>query len=412
MNDDLNGKQKGTNSQSGPAGPNSGKNGRSESSTGATGPSAPGGSGNGPANPGTKVIEPMAVGMKPRLLRRLIISRQFTEKIPDARLVFKQLDIKGKNPEPGNLLFQASGPGNIIDIIDRPYERFFGYETLLEDLCADDEDKYKIIHKGTPFYFLAWTAFFMGDYEKAVFYMDAAISEDKKNLGGKWTEYPAGRFLTLSESRDQAAWIITQELRAEVDTQIERFKKVTNKALTLEKYVNEFVIPLMEDREARSIITALYSYVLEYSDRLILIRLRSDYGGSIEPFLVHLFKGGLIFESLIKKIDTEILTNKDKAEGKLTIGSFLYDREFRKKYGVEDITEHLEKRFKTLDEIIDYFEDGKNATIAFSAVCAIRNFTGHTLARTGEFKDPEDYTQLYHQVINALFYVIAKKINL
>lgn len=411
MSDDLSGKHQNGYSQEAPVVPIPGKNGSTERATGVTGTSDPSGSGSSPADSGTKAVEPKVVEMNPRLLRRLLISRQFTEKIPDARLAFKQLEIKGQNPEPGNLLFQVSGPGNAIDIIDRPYERFFAYERLLEDLCADDEDKYKTIHKGTPFYFLAWTAFLMGDYEKAVFYMDAAISEDKKNLGGKWTEYPAGRFLTLSESRDQAARIITQELRTEIDTQIDRFKKVSNKALTLEKYVNEFVIPLMEDREARSIITALYSYVLECSDRLIMIRLRSDYGGSIEPFLVHLFKGGLIFESLIRKLNPEV-KNQKTGERLITLYGFLCDPGFKIKYDLKDIDNQFSEPLDTLNEIISYCKKGDSSTIAFITAYRLRNLTGHNLARTAEFNDPEDYLHLYHQVINALFYVIAKKLKL
>jgi hypothetical protein len=384
--------------------------------TGATGPASPSGTSSGPSNPTPGAGHKRAVGMNPRVLRRLLISRQLTEKIPDARLAFSQLEIKGKSSEPGNLFFQLSGVGNPLDIVDRPYERFFAYERLLDDLCADDKDKYNAIHKGTPFYFLAWTAFLMGDYEKAVFYMDAAVSEDKENLGGDWIKQPAGYFLTLNDSRLQSGRIITQELSAEIDTQIDRFNLVSGKALTLEGFVDKFVTPnLLAASEARSIITALYSFVLEYSDRVLMLRLRSEHGGSIEPFLVHLFKGGLIIESLLR-LEYPTVTLKEKKK-KVTrtpkgMGEFFKDDAFNIRYGLYQVKTNLRKSLRTLKEIIAYSKKDGSPTRAFITAYRLRNLTGHTLARTDEFKNPEDYSHLYNQVMNAVFYVIAVKLKL
>ena len=93
--------------------------------TGETGTSSLSGSGNNPTDLASGAGKHRAVGLNPRLLRRLTVSRQFTAKIPDARRAFKQLEIKGKNSEPGNQFFQEYGTGNTIDMIDRPYERFF-----------------------------------------------------------------------------------------------------------------------------------------------------------------------------------------------------------------------------------------------------------------------------------------------
>ena len=79
------------------------------------------------------------------------------EKLSLARLLFIQSEFKA--PESGNRFFEAFSVGNTVNITDRPYERFSDYEELLHIIYKDDPQKYKKIHKGTPFYFLAWTAF-------------------------------------------------------------------------------------------------------------------------------------------------------------------------------------------------------------------------------------------------------------
>ena len=59
----------------------------------------------------------------------------------------------------------------------------------------------KKIHKGTPCFFLGWTAFDLKNYETAVFFVDAAISENiryKKD----WSIFPSGKFITL-ESKEK-----------------------------------------------------------------------------------------------------------------------------------------------------------------------------------------------------------------
>ena len=102
----------------------------------------------------------------------------------------------------GDELFHLFGPGNVIPFPDKPFERFSDYENLLKQMRKSDRQKYEKIHKGTPFYFLAWTAFDLRNYEKALFYIDAAISEDIKNANTEpWLQLPASKFRLLLTSR-------------------------------------------------------------------------------------------------------------------------------------------------------------------------------------------------------------------
>jgi hypothetical protein len=80
----------------------------------------------------------------------------------------------------GDWFFSTFGPGNLVNATDRPHERFNDYESLLRLLQERNQLKYNQIHKGTPFFFLSWLAFDLRNYEKALYYLDAAISEDVK----------------------------------------------------------------------------------------------------------------------------------------------------------------------------------------------------------------------------------------
>ena len=79
--------------------------------------------------------------------------------------------------------FGEFGVGNTTEVVDRPLERFREYEELLAALRQANPAKYASIHKGTPFFFLSWLAFDMSNYETALFYLDAGIAEDIRNIG-------------------------------------------------------------------------------------------------------------------------------------------------------------------------------------------------------------------------------------
>ena len=68
-----------------------------------------------------------------------------------------------ENPNDGDD-FNAFAPGSTTDYPDHPYERFRDYEELLLRLMNTDKEKYRKMHKGTPFGFLSWLAFDMRNY--------------------------------------------------------------------------------------------------------------------------------------------------------------------------------------------------------------------------------------------------------
>lgn len=341
-------------------------------------------------------------GQRKILLTRYECLPWIKDDIISAKSAYDQLVVEDRRPEIGDQFFQKYGPGNTLDTIDRPSERFRKYEGLLDILRVVDKEKYKKIHKGTPFYFLSWTAFLMRDYEKAVFYMDAAVSEDQKNCPD-WETLPAGDFLTLNDKKGRPAQKITEKLRKLIEEQFTRFNQISNKEqLTPEKFVGKFVKPVMENTGGRSILTAFYGFILEYVDRFAMLSLRSEIGGSIEPFLVHLFKGGLVFESLLKYVNN--------GYERLSLEKIFGDEGIQSRYGIK--IKKKEAYSIGLRRTISFAKNGVDIKTAFIATARIRNACGHNLAGQDAFKKPEDYKYLYNQIINALLYIIAEELSL
>src|SRR5437660_12764952 len=83
---------------------------------------------------------------------------------------FQRMVVDGTDD--GDRYFEKFGVGNTILFPTEPYERFACYEFLLRRLKERDGQKFSQLHKGTAYYFLAWTAFDIGDYERAIFYLD------------------------------------------------------------------------------------------------------------------------------------------------------------------------------------------------------------------------------------------------
>lgn len=303
---------------------------------------------------------------------------------------FKSLKIEG--PEVCDKFFHKYTPGNVLDFANSPFERFADYETLLRILQECDSDKYKRLHKGTPFYFMCWLAFDLKNYEKALFYLDAGVSEDIRNVSD-WKSRPGSDFLFLRTPQLQVAGRVVKKLRDVLENEINRFNLATPGHITINFLVEGFVEKIIEDIKKRTIITALYTFILEFEDRHTGLLLRSEGGGSIEPFLTHLFKGGLIFESILKTV----------YPSKKTLNDIFKSHEFKKDFDFDVGTSA-----NSLQEILDEINDN-GIERAFETVSKIRNTTGHDLVWDDVFNDPQNYRKLFEQQVNAFLYLIEKK---
>lgn len=123
--------------------------------------------------------------------------------------------------------------------------------------------------------------------------------------------------------------------------------------------------------------------------------MRSTLGGSMLPALSLLFRGGIIFESLLKQI----------YPGHNTIGQILKSLEFQSDFKGEYSSSAtcLKSILKDPNDKIDH-----SYLTAFTATARLRNTTGHNLVWDDIFNE-DKFSRLIEQEINALLYVIEKK---
>jgi hypothetical protein len=318
-----------------------------------------------------------------------------------ARLAFRQLTIRG--PEDGDRFFEAFGVGNTISAPDRPYERFQDYEALLLLLNQDDPEKYAAIHKGVPFFFMAWTAFDLRDFERFAFYLDSAIREDMRKDPTGWQGNPAFRVLGRINTDGLAVNRAAAQMGSTISDELRRFTSETGVALDHEAFLQKFVVASLELPGGPSIVAAVYSFILEIDDRMTEVLLKgSRIGGSISPFITHIFKGCLAFESLLKQYYPD---QNHPLVDRRTIGTIFGYPQFQAEFNLDarPMT-GTDSLGNILSSILAY-----DVGTAFRVVGQLRNTTGHDLSRDDVFSAPEDYARLCGQVVNAILYLIEAK---
>lgn len=294
-------------------------------------------------------------------------------------------------------------PGNVIGQKHLPYDRFEIYESNLKLLRETFSGKFDKVHKGTPYYFLGWTAFDFRDYERAIFYMDAAISEDARIDPLNWQNRPASQFLFLKSS-GQVAERNIKNINNQLSKIIKEFNNSFSSNLSVEDFISKFVNKNLNDKTHRSIITSMYSFSLELDDRLDQLKIRSIDGGSLEPFLTHLFKGCLVFESILKEVYTSFSTTE--------LGSILKDQfvsqDLQYKNSLIDNTAGVRKTLQDIvRHLLPYLKKEKPQDRCITITYAIRNTTSHSLLWSDVFIN--DYKDICEAILFSCFYIIIKK---
>ena len=171
-----------------------------------------------------------------------------------------------------------------------------------------DEEAYTEIHKGGAFYWLGIASFLVNEYEMATFFFDAAVSEDIRWEGDpKSTKVsPAMLFMRIDDEQpNQAALGLVQFARARIESLINDYNGLsenTTNNMTIQFLREHLFIPsiLEEHKNWRSLTSTFISFFLEWDYRNLLFDIRIN-PGTFEPFYVHLFKGCVLFESLLKE---------------------------------------------------------------------------------------------------------------
>jgi hypothetical protein len=168
------------------------------------------------------------------------------------------------------------------------------------------------------------------------------------------------------------------------------------KDLTIEDLREKFLFPALSPNTSpgwRTLATVFISFFIEWDFMNELFELRPGNGTS-EPFLLHLFKGCVLFESLLKE-------NPKKKPTKDTLGKVL--KELYVDLGLSSPPNISSTLKKILDEIPNS-DDSIETAITFTG--KVRNTTGHRISWEDPMKQG-DYQSLYFMISASCLHAIA-----
>ena len=183
---------------------------------------------------------------------------------------------------------------------------------LLNGLKELAPAEYQTAHKGTPFYIMGYAAFASHDYSTASLFFDAAVAEDLHNHPGE--PQAAVLFMELSEILPDGTPVlgteIVRQIKADIDILIADYNaRPGARQVTLDELRTFFLRRIITSGQphTRTLVTALISFIAEWRYRARLINLLEH--GSREPFFLHLLRGCVLFESLLKEQTKKALTH-------------------------------------------------------------------------------------------------------
>jgi hypothetical protein len=183
---------------------------------------------------------------------------------------------------------------------------------LLSGLKQFAPPEYQTAHKGTPFYVMGYAAFASHDYPTASLFFDAAVAEDLTNHPGR-LDSPAILFMELSHNMPNGTPVLATEIvtqiTADANILIDDYNARNGaRQVTLDELRTFFLRPIITSGKphTRTLVTALISFIAEWRYRTRLIHLFEH--GSREPFFLHLLRGCVLFESLLKGQTKKALT--------------------------------------------------------------------------------------------------------
>lgn len=270
---------------------------------------------------------------------------------------------------------------------------------ILTNLKNLDIRAYERIHKGYIFYFTAISAFLLHDFQSAAFFFDAAASEDRKNDPNP--RAPALLFMMLdSQNPNQAARELTGIAERWLRTMVDEYNQCLGAvALTVEDVRHCFLERAITDHpEWRTLVTSWVTFLLEWSHRFYILNLRAE-EGTWEPFYLHLFKGCLLFESILKSEPSGQVTEQ-------TLGHILNDQTSYAR-GRLGITRRINTGNATLTDILhDASTAASDPQTDIEFAARLRNTVGHNLGWATQINLAE-YSLLAKKVSNSCLHAIS-----
>ena len=147
----------------------------------------------------------------------------------------------------------------------------------------------------------------------------------------------------------------------------------------------------------RTLTTTLVSFFVEWDHRLKMVDLRK--AGSREAFFTHLFRGCLLFESLLKE-------NPRKRPSQATLGQILRGNRFiRNQLGVP---RSIHTGSRGLETIVQSLKPKQSMTEAIQCTAQTRNTLGHNLVWLTTSLDAKRYDLLANNIAASCLHAISR----
>jgi hypothetical protein len=297
------------------------------------------------------------------------------------------------------IIFSMSGKGYRLHIemgqfpqaVDSALELLGNYRT-------QSPGTYSNQHKGSPFYVMGYAAFASHDYATAGLLFDAAAAEDISRYGAA-ADKPALNFIRLEDrGQEVLASQIIRDITAALNVLIDDYNLRNGKrSITFDELRTHFIIPLLNSPDVykRALITAFISFIAEWKYRQRLLDMIDH--GSREPFFLHMYRGCLLFESIVK----EKLTTPLRA-GKNTLGPALQQMQ-----GQMGITGNIITRCDDFDAEIQNLTANMDIKSTVEMTGKIRNTLGHNLAWPSTSMNTQKYDLAIKNIAAACIHAIS-----
>jgi hypothetical protein len=269
---------------------------------------------------------------------------------------------------------------------------------LLNGLKEFAPPEYQSAHKGTPFYVMGYAAFASHDYPTASLFFDAAVAEDLRNHPGE--PQAAILFMELSEILPNGTPVLGTEIVAQITASanilIADYNARTGaRQITLDELRTFFLRPIVTSGQphTRTLVTALISFIAEWRYRATLINLFDS--GSREPFFLHLLRGCVLFESLLKGQGKKALTRN-------TLGDILrFD--LLTELGIANV----QVGANDFNPIVAGLTQNMNIEDTINSTARARNTLGHNLVWMVADLNANTYDLLMKNIASACLHAIS-----
>jgi hypothetical protein len=280
------------------------------------------------------------------------------------------------------------------------------WEAILESIRIVDPGRFSQMHKGTPYYFLGIASYRMDDFERAVFYMDSAVAEDFAANGANWVNVPAGYFFRLDgDSLNQYGRELVLRTRSVLNSLLQDTSAMWQHSLDVESFISKLIQPAISEAiELRSAVTTLFTYVLEFEKLLRHLRLSSNQPSTSEPFYIHLFKGTLLLETLLKNSNSGKLLG-----GGNTLNKYLGNTAIKTALGLPSDFQGMGRdlTFEKLVNSIPARADIRLPDDSFRISWGVRNTVGHSLSWTSKLT-ADQYELLFMLIFAAITITVVE----